>query len=102
MPRSHAASLGREIRTIRRSVSVISGSSSRLLALLIAVPAHGKPSAMRKLRLSPARRATLKLQGRYMGHLRNLKPGQKARVKALKSAKGFLPAITLAKKLSQR
>ena len=55
----------------------------------------------RGLKLSPKRRAALKLQGQYMGHLRNLDAKDKAQVKALKEDKGFLPAIKLAKKLGQ-
>jgi hypothetical protein len=55
----------------------------------------------RKLRLSPARRASLKLQGQYMGYLRGLGVRQKARVKALRTAKGIRPAIALARKLAQ-
>ena len=47
----------------------------------------------RKLRLSPMRRASLKLQGRYMQHLRSLK---KARAKALRTAKGVRAAIIVA------
>jgi hypothetical protein len=35
-----------------------------------------------------------------MGHLRSLKPRQKARVKALRAAKGVRAAISLAKKLA--
>jgi len=55
----------------------------------------------RKLSLSPARRAALKLQGQYMGYLRSLKPKQKARVKALRTAKGVRAAIGLARKLAK-
>jgi hypothetical protein len=51
------------------------------------------------MRLSPARRAALKLQGQYMGYLRNLKPQQKRRVKDVRTSKGIRPAIALARKL---
>jgi DNA-binding transcriptional regulator YiaG len=54
----------------------------------------------RKLTLSPQRRAALKLQGQYMGHLRVLKARQKAQVETLKAAKGFPAAIALAKRLA--
>jgi DNA-binding transcriptional regulator YiaG len=69
-------------------------------------PTNGTVSAVRSderrsLKLSPKRRAALKLQGQYMGHLRNLNPKDKAQVKALKADKGFLPAIKLAKKLAE-
>jgi hypothetical protein len=54
------------------------------------------------LRLSPERRAALKLQGKYMGHLRSLKPRQKARVKALRSARGVDAAIAFERRLAKR
>ncbi len=54
------------------------------------------------MKLSPRRRAALKLQGQYMGYIRNLKPREKARVKALKRTKGFRAAIRLAKRLAQQ
>ena len=37
-------------------------------------------------------RAALVLQGQYIGHLRNLRPRQKAQVKALREAKGMAAA----------
>jgi hypothetical protein len=53
----------------------------------------------RILRLSAARRATLKLQGQYMGYLRGLTSRQKKEVKAPRSTKGVQAAITLARRL---
>ena len=66
-----------------------------------AVDAAARNDERRSLKLSPKRRAALKLQGQYMGHLRNLNPKAKAQVKAVKADKGFLPAIKLAKKLAE-
>ena len=63
-------------------------------------PGGSKPR--RSLKLSPRRRAALKLQGAYMGFMRQLGPRQKSRVKALKAAKGVAPAIALAKKLAAK
>ena len=54
----------------------------------------------RKLVLSPKRRAALKLHGRYLGYVRQLKPMLRARVKALKAKSGYHAAITLAKRLA--
>jgi hypothetical protein len=62
----------------------------------------GGPKTRRSLKLSPRRRAALKLQGAYMGFMRQLGPRQKARVKALKAAKGFPAAIALAKRLAAK
>jgi hypothetical protein len=61
------------------------------------------PTAARRPRRkpSPQRLAALKLQGRYMGYVRNLGPRQKARVKALREAKGVNEAISFAKKLAR-
>jgi hypothetical protein len=59
----------------------------------------GKPRALPKL--TPRRRAQLKLQGQYMGFMRQLKPAQKARVKAVKEKRGFEAAIGVARALSK-
>jgi hypothetical protein len=55
----------------------------------------------RKLKLPPARRSSLKLQGHYIGYLRNLKPRQKAQVKAVRSARGLPAAISIARSLAR-
>jgi len=62
-------------------------------------PGRVDKTPRRKLRLSPARRRTLKLQGSYMGYMRQLKPKQKARVKAVKEKKGFPAAIAAARRM---
>jgi len=93
-------SVGRDIQTIRRSFASIARALARLApALAVTIPDSAKPSSRGpKLRLSAARRAALKLQGQYMGHLRSLKPRQKA----LRAASGVRPAIALARRLSKR
>ncbi len=55
----------------------------------------------RRAQLSPARRAALRLQGEYMGRLRNLKLAQKAKVKAIRAKKGLPAAIKLAARLGR-
>ena len=102
MRRPRRMSVGRDVQAIQRSLGSIARALARLAPVLeAAVGGTAKPSTRgRKLRLSPARRSALKLQGRYMGYLRALKPRQKARVKALRAAKGVRPAIRLAKKLA--
>jgi hypothetical protein len=98
------SSVGRDIRAIRTSLSSIARAVQRLAPLLQAAAAGpGNPSRRgRRLRLSAERRAALKLQGQYMGHLRSLKPRQKARVKALRAAKGVRPAIAFARRLARK
>ena len=53
--------------------------------------------AKRKLRITRARRAQLKLQGAYMGYMRQLKPAQKARVRVIKERRGYEAAIRVAR-----
>lgn len=95
-------SVGRDVQSIRRSLASIARALARLApALEAALRSSENPGRRRrKLRLSPARRAALKLQGQYMGYLRSLKPRQKARVKAVRAKNGVRAAITLAKKLA--
>jgi ribosomal protein L44E len=62
----------------------------------------GNPTKPRRqFRISPKRRAQLKLQGAYMGYMRQLGPRQQARVRAVKAKRGFEAAITLAKRIAK-
>jgi hypothetical protein len=104
MPQQES-SVGREVRSIVESLQSIRVSLGRLVPLLGVEgrqlrPAPA-PAPARKLKLSPARRAALKLQGQYMGYMRGLKPRQKARVKALAAAKGVGAAVALARQLAR-
>ena len=96
-------SVSRELRAIGRSLASIVSALARLAPALKAIEkGPGMPTARRPRRKpSPKRLAALKLQGRYMGYVRNLGPRQKARVKALRAAKGVDAAISLAKKLAR-
>jgi hypothetical protein len=105
VPKRYRSPITKQIRIIRQSLTAIDRSLGRLVALTNgagrgAVPRSAPPK--RKLRLTPERKAALQLQGSYMGHLRNLKPREKARVKALRVDKGIRVAISMAKKLAQR
>ncbi len=98
------SSVGRELRLIVTSLQSIQISLSRLVPLLDTGSQRHEgpaPAPARKLKLSPARRAALKLQGRYMGYMRGLKPQQKARVKALAASKGVRAAVALARQLAR-
>lgn len=95
----------KQIRMIRKALNAIDRSLGRLVAMTRgagqgASAKHG--ADRRKLKLSAARRAELKLQGRYMVALRNLKPRRQAEVKAVRARKGFAAAIALANRLSKR
>lgn len=103
MPMIRRSSVGREIQVIGRSLSNIARALARLTPLIAAASHSTSRNPMgrvRKLALSPKRRAALKLQGRYMGYLRNLKPAQKTRVKAARTTKGIRAAIALGKRLA--
>jgi hypothetical protein len=76
------------------STAVASGPAGSGSSKLVS---QGTPK--RVLKLSVKRRATLKLQGQYMGHLRSLPAPQKAAVKKANARGGFAAAIKLAKKL---
>src|SRR5436309_15330301 len=96
MPNS-MSSVSREIVTLRRSLRAMDRSLRRLAPKLQAAGnghANGKAEGpARKLKLSPKRRAQLKLQGQYMGYLRGLNPKQKADVKSLREKKGMKVAV---------
>lgn len=51
--------------------------------------------------ISPKVKALRKLQGRYMGLVRNLSAAQKAQVKKVKLEKGYGPALKLAASLGK-
>ncbi len=105
MPKRHRDPITKHIRIIRRSLTAIDRSLGRLVAL---TNGAGRGASLepepkkRKLKLTPARRAQLKLQGQYMGYLKQLKPRQQAAVKALRAKKGFRAAIASAKQLAVR
>ena len=95
--------VGRDIQQIRKSLSSIVNALARLrpaLEAAVRAPA-GLATSRRKPKLTPARRAALRLQGEYIGRIRNLKKGDRARVKALRSSKGIHAAIGLAKKIAR-
>jgi len=100
-----ASSVSREIATLRRSLRAVDRSLRRLAPKLRAAGngrANGKAGhPARKLNLSPKRRAQLKLQGQYMGYLRNLKPRRRSQVRKIREAKGMRAAIAKAREIAQ-
>jgi hypothetical protein len=71
-------------------------------ALELAAATNGSPvrGSRREMTITPQRRAQLKLQGQYMGLMRQLKPKQKAQVKAAKAKGGYGKGISMAKRLA--
>jgi len=101
MPRT--ATIPKQIQSVRASLRQLDRALVALAALARQLGRGGPPAAApasRKLKLSPARRRALKLQGRYLGYMRQLAPAQKARVRAAKQSKGMHGAIALAKRLA--
>lgn len=56
----------------------------------------------KRRKLTPRVRSLRRLQGRYMGFVRRLRPAEKARVRAVREKKGMLPAIKLAASLAKK
>jgi len=59
------------------------------------------PARRRRVAISPKVRALRRLQGKYMGYVRRLKPAEKARVRAVREKQGMQAAIRLASSLSK-
>jgi hypothetical protein len=101
----------RRVRTIRPDLSAIRVGLRKLQRALdrVATKARrlelvaqldGSPSGpRRKLTITPKRRSQLKLQGQYMGYMRQLSPAQKKRVRAVKERSGHRAAIAVARSL---
>ncbi|HZI93549.1 MAG TPA: hypothetical protein VFE84_04865 [Patescibacteria group bacterium] len=104
MPRSSSA-LARELTTIRTSFSRLASAFGRIAPYLVIEPEsislNSDGRRRRKPRLSAAQRAALKLQGKYMGTMRGLKPRQIAEVKKIRETKGIRAAIKAAEKLAR-
>lgn len=98
------SALDGEIGTLRRTLLALDRSLQRLGPLLSAgMPRNGRTdgNGRSRPRLSAKVRASLVLQGRYMGFMRQLKPRQKARVRKVKEAKGVRVAISRAREMAR-
>lgn len=104
MPRGNRTPVTKQIQKIRSSIRDLERSLTRLVPLARGIQAqaaaNGRPR--RKLTLTPKRRAELKLQGSYLGYMRQLKPQQKAKVRAARETKGIQAAIRVAKGMAGR
>src|SRR5713226_6045390 len=102
MPRSgKRVSIGRELALARRSLRALEQSLARLAAQVRDISRNNSAAPggkfHRKIKLSPARLKALRLHGRYLGYMRQLKPRQKAKVRALRAKKGVRAAIARAR-----
>lgn len=97
-------SVSREIAALRRSLRAVDRSLGRLAPKLRAAGnghANGKAERpSRKLELSPKRRAQLKLQGQYIGYVRQLNQRNRTAVRSVLEKKGMRAAVARAKQLA--
>jgi hypothetical protein len=104
----HRRALKKSLRAIERAFADIAALADALSdRVRVAERGIGRTvkttaTSRRQLRITPQRRAQLKLQGVYMTYVRQLGPRQKARVKAVKAKRGFEAAIRVAKRLVER
>ncbi len=99
-----AAVLGgrtKEIADLRERLAALEGiqSGSREARKR---PAAARSDGRRNVTISPKVRALRRLQGKYMGYVRRLKPTEKARVREVREKQGMQAAIRLASSLSTK
>ncbi len=88
-----------EIAAARHALRALDRALSRVAPVLTAGTTRNGP--VRRSRFSSRARASLILQGRYIGYLRQLKPRQKTQVRRIREAKGVRAAIAIARYLSK-
>jgi len=93
-----------EIRSLRERLASLEGmtdgarASSGRRGRRRAASAAARP--VRRRKMSPKVRALRRLQGKYMGFVRGLKPAEKARVRSVREKQGMSAAIQLASSLA--
>ena len=102
MARPQLPAVRRRILAARRSLAALDRSLKGLAATLrtIQTPPATSKRRPRSVKLTPKGRAALKLQGQYMGYMRQLKPKQKALVRAVLAKSGKRAAIRKAQMLA--
>ncbi len=91
-----------EIRSLRERLASLEGMPTRARAgRPVGRPraVAAKPVRKTRKKMSPKVQALRRLQGRYMGLVRGLKPAEKARVRSTREKQGMGPAIALASSL---
>ena len=100
-----ANELTKKIVTVRQSLTEFEQSLRRLAAMLSQldgrIDRRRKPRAASRKPLSAKARSALILQGRYMGYMRQLKPGQKVQIRKIRETKGVTMAISKARQLAR-
>ena len=103
MPKRQGHLVVRNIRVVRQHLSAFDRALRRLASMLGQlngrIERRRKPRSGSRRALSPKARASMVLQGRYMGYMRQLEPKQKAQVRKVREAKGVRPAIVEAMRM---
>ncbi len=100
LPRLRQNTIAREIVSARDALRALDHSLRRLTPFLSeGIALHGAPmkNGRPRPRLSAKGRASLILQGRYMGYMRQLGPKQKAQVRRIREMQGVRAAISRAR-----
>ncbi len=105
MPKRQGHPVVRKIRVMRQQLSTLDRSLRRLASMVGhlngRIERRRKPRTGTRRALSAKARASMVLQGRYMGYMRQLKPRQKVQVRKIREAKGVSVAIGKAKLLAR-
>jgi hypothetical protein len=89
-----------DLRERLANLEGMGGSGSRRGGRRASAPS--RPKRKRRVAISPKVRALRRLQGKYMGYVRRLKPAEKARVRAVREKEGMQAAIRLAASLATK
>ena len=103
MTRTRRIVIRTALTSARRALRALEKALTRLAAQARTSAQNGSAPAKgnrRPMKLSPARLKALRLHGRYLGYVRQLKPRQRAQVKAVREKKGVKAAIKRAQKLA--
>ncbi|HEV2064268.1 MAG TPA: hypothetical protein VGS00_06940 [Thermoanaerobaculia bacterium] len=87
-----------EIRSLRERLT----SLEKLVGRAAPAVRRGRVRKVARRKMSSKTLALRRLQGKYMGHVRNLKASEKARVRAVREKRGIGPAIKLAASLGSK
>lgn len=93
----------REIAALRARIAALEGTGGRGVRRAgRRAGASGRTAVKRRrVAISPKVRALRRLQGKYMGYVRRLKPAEKARVREVREKQGMQAAIRLASSLAK-
>jgi hypothetical protein len=90
----------KEIADLRERLASLEGIGSGSGSARRAAGAR-RATGKRRVAISPKVRALRRLQGKYMGYVRRLKPAEKARVRTVREKQGMQAAIRLAASLAK-